>query len=339
MRVRAMVAVGLSTLAIGALAGCTATGPTSTPTTVTPEYMAHTVDSCGLELTFESAPERTVTLSQAATEVLLELGLEDRMVGTANLYGAIPEHLLDVYESVPVLAAEIPPLEEILDVEPDFIYGTIGSIFTAAEAGDRAEHRDLGVNVFLSNMNCENSPVEPVPATYDAVFDEIRTIGKIFDVEDNAERFIAKQQAKVDAALTDAKQLTGSPSVLWFFAPYEGIPYVAGASGIPNNVNQLTGTTNVFSDLDTSPWPEVSWEAIVEADPDVIVVADLSERGLPGDSAQEKIDMLKADPASASLTAVLEDRFIVIPGPPMDPSVRSVDVLVDFVAGLQRLGY
>lgn len=333
MKKLSLVAAGSCVMVLVGLTGCADSPEVDVP------KESLTVESCGLELNFDSVPERAVTLSQAATEVMLELGLADQMVGTANLYGAIPDHLRQAYDSVPELAAEIPPLEVILDTNPDFIYGTIGSIFTPAEAGDRAEHQELGVNVFLSNMNCENSPAQPVPATFDAVFDEIRTIGEIFEVEEEAEAFIATQQAKIDAALAEAETLTAAPSVLWFFAPYQGVPYVAGADGIPDNVNKLTGTTNVFSDLDTSPWPEVTWEAIVEADPDVIVVADLSERGLPGDSAQEKIDMLKSDPASASLTAVIEDRFIIIPGPPMDPSVRSVDVLVDFVAGLKELGY
>lgn len=193
MRVRATVMSGIGPLAVAALIGCSSSPP-GRGDRAPGDGGSQVVESCGLELTFESAPERTVTLSQAATEVMLELGLEDRMVGTANLYGAIPDHLLSSYGEVPVLAAEIPPLEEILDTEPDFIYGTIGSIFTPAEAGDRAEMRDLGINVFLSNMNCENSPVDPVPATYDAVFEEIRTIGSIFGVEDRAEKFVAGLQ-------------------------------------------------------------------------------------------------------------------------------------------------
>ncbi|MES6325417.1 ABC transporter substrate-binding protein, partial [Cutibacterium acnes] len=42
-----------------------------------------TVTSCGVSQVFESAPKRAVTLTSTATETMLELGLEKRMVGTA----------------------------------------------------------------------------------------------------------------------------------------------------------------------------------------------------------------------------------------------------------------
>ena len=41
-----------------------------------------TLDNCGTEVTFESAPERVVTIKSSTLELLLALGLEDRIVGT-----------------------------------------------------------------------------------------------------------------------------------------------------------------------------------------------------------------------------------------------------------------
>jgi iron complex transport system substrate-binding protein len=43
-----------------------------------------TIENCGVAVTFAAAPERTVSLDQDSTEILLSLGLEERMVGTAS---------------------------------------------------------------------------------------------------------------------------------------------------------------------------------------------------------------------------------------------------------------
>jgi iron complex transport system substrate-binding protein len=65
----------------------------------------------------------------------------------------------------------------------------------------------------------------------------------------------------------------------------------------------------------------------------VLVLADLS-RGLDGDSAQDKIDALRADPVTAELTAVQQDRLVAVPATEMDPSVRSIDALATLSGAL-----
>ena len=78
----------ISILAVLALSGCGASE------VVEPEATAAggegrtqyplVLENCGHEVTVESAPQRVVSLDQNSTEILLSLGLEDRMVGTAS---------------------------------------------------------------------------------------------------------------------------------------------------------------------------------------------------------------------------------------------------------------
>ena len=42
-------------------------------------------ENCGFTFTYEAPPERAVTLSNNATEVMLALGLEDHMAGTSYM--------------------------------------------------------------------------------------------------------------------------------------------------------------------------------------------------------------------------------------------------------------
>lgn len=42
-----------------------------------------TIKNCGLDITFNKAPERVATVGQNSTEILYSLGLAERVVGTS----------------------------------------------------------------------------------------------------------------------------------------------------------------------------------------------------------------------------------------------------------------
>jgi iron complex transport system substrate-binding protein len=67
------------------------------------------------------------------------------------------------------------------------------------------------------------------------------------------------------------------------------------------------------------------------------VLADL-ERGGDGDSAEAKIRFLESDPVARQLTAVKEQRYVVLGGTTMDPSIRNVDGIEQLADGLRELG-
>ncbi len=55
------------------------------------------ITNCGVQQWVPDAPERAVTMNQGATEVMLALGLEDRMVGTAYLDDYIYPELVSLW--------------------------------------------------------------------------------------------------------------------------------------------------------------------------------------------------------------------------------------------------
>jgi iron complex transport system substrate-binding protein len=104
---------------------------------------------------------------------------------------------------------------------------------------------------------------------------------------------------------------------------------------LPQHISELVGVRNIFDDASTK-WPEVSWEAVADRNPDVIILADLT-RGEPGDTAKEKIDLLKKDPLTSKLDAVVNNRFVIVPGRYMDPSYGSAYAVPDLAEGLVEL--
>jgi len=308
-----------------ALAGCSATAPADDASpSGTSATGPTTLTSCGTRLTVPSPPERAVTLEQGATEVMLALGLQDRMVGTSYLTDAVAPEWRDAYAQVPVLAAQYPTTEQLREAEPDFVYSMRASAFASDAAGNRQELVGLGVPAYLSANDCEDPALVPGEVGFDAILGEVSDIARVFGVEQRGRELVADQRATLAQVTADAPA-TGKPSVVWLYSSINGAPVVSGGNGLAETMGRVAGATNAFADLDAQ-WGETSWDEIAQRDPDVIVVADLS-RGLPGDSADDKIDQLRSDAVTKGLSAVRDDHLIAVPATELDPSVRSIDAL------------
>ncbi|GAA3383958.1 ABC transporter substrate-binding protein [Streptomyces racemochromogenes] len=337
--VRSALALTLATLAL-ATAGCSTAGGGGSGAAAAPgAAAAASVTSCGTPLTVTAPPERAVALDQASTETLLELGLQDRMAGTANLKTKVPPQYEAAYAGIPVIAPKIATGEQLRAALPDFVVAGSADLFTADRAGTREELAALKVPAFVSAVDCpDRNPAGKSP--FELLFSDYENLGRVFGAEERAGRLAAEQRAAVaKAAETGAEVSRGAdrPTVVYLYSVFNGMPYVAGKSGLPSEMSRIVGARNAFDDVD-GDWPEVSWEEVAERDPDFIVIGDLSERGRPGDSAAEKRAVMARHPVVSRLGAVRDGRIIEVPGIELDPSVRSVHALGLLAAGLKDLG-
>ncbi|MDG4764927.1 ABC transporter substrate-binding protein [Solwaraspora sp. WMMD406] len=328
----------MTAVAVLALAGCAGTESseadrrTAAPGAGAASYPL-TITNCGTDVTFERAPQRVVTLNQTAAEILIHLGVGDRIVGSGYEIYEPPQDIAEQYEKIPILSAHGQPInhEKLLEAQPEFVYTSFGSFLTAAQSGDREQLHELGVPTYVTELDC-TLHVSVADADFRMLYDEYRQLGTIFDVPAAGEELAAEQQAVVDEALSTIESQDTPLKVLWFYSTYDGTPWAAGPGGLPQHVSDLVGVENIFEDASTK-WAEVSWDEVAARDPDVIILADLT-RGEPNDTALEKIDLLKKDPLTRNLAAVADDRFITIPGAQMDPSYGSVYMVPALVEGL-----
>jgi ABC-type Fe3+-hydroxamate transport system substrate-binding protein len=316
--------------------GCSASGGDS-PSADKAAAQETTVTSCGQKLSFSNPPKRAVTLDQSSTEVLLELGLKGRVVGTSNLKTKIAKEYADAYADVPVLSPKILTSEQLRSATPDFVVAGFTDYFTKDMVGTREELAELDLPSYVSTVDCPKDN-DPGRSPFDLLFKDYDNLGKIFGVEDRARELVQEQRATLDTAAEVADDVKGEPTVVWVYSVYGDTPYVAGKSAMPSEMSRIVGARNVFDDVDED-WPSVSWEEVAERNPDFIVIGDLSERGKPGDSAQDKLAAMRKNPVMSKLEAVTENRIIEIPGTEMDPSVRTVSALPRLTDGMKDLGY
>lgn len=301
-----------------------------------------TVDNCGDEVTVDAPPEQAVSLDQGSTEILLSLGLEDRIAGTATWTDPIMEGLEEAGEDVPRLAENQPSFESVLDTEPDFASASFVSTLGQGGVATRDQFEDLGVPAYVSPSDCawgkdndsggDGSRSEAL--TLDAVYEEIDDLAHLFDVEDRGDELVGELQGRVDTATADLD--ASDVSLMYWFANSES-PFLAGCCGAPGAITEETGTGNAFDDTEDE-WPQINWETVADRDPDAIVVGDLTRDSQTAESAEEKIAFLEDNPATSNLTAVQEERYILLSGQAMNPSIRTVEGVEQVADGLRDLG-
>lgn len=300
--------------------GVTASSGTTASATTYPL----TLDSCGVEVTVDAAPQRVLTIKSSTTEMLLALGLADRIAATAFLDGPVPEWLSDAAAGNEAVASPLstqaPGAEAVTEVEPDLVYAGWESNLTAESAGDRGTLATLGVASYVSPSACKGEAYMPDPLTFDDVFADITEVGTIFDVQASAAELVAQQRAELEAVVPDDRGLTA----LWYSSGTD-IPYVGAGIGAPQMIMDAAGLTNVAADVHDT-WTPFGWEDVVAADPDVIVLVDAA-----WNTADSKIAMLEENPATANLNAVQEQRYVVIPFAATEAGVRNVSAVSDVV--------
>lgn len=294
----------------------------------TPAHAQHplTVENCGTTVSIPTPPERVVTIKSTATEMLLALGLGEKIVGTGFQDGPVPAQWAPETE-LPVLAERVPSQEVVLEAEPDFVYGGWESNFAADAAGTRDSLHALGVATYVAPTACRGEADRPEKIGFDDIFAQIREMGRIFAVEDRAEALVAEQQALLET-INPASGLTA----LWWSSA-TSVPYVGGGLGGPQMTMEALGIANIFADIPDT-WASANWEAIVDADPDILILVDAE-----WNSADQKIRLLNENPATANLTAVLNENYLVIPFPAAEPGVRSIPATRDLAGQLAALDF
>ncbi|WP_328312577.1 ABC transporter substrate-binding protein [Streptomyces sp. NBC_00442] len=285
----------------------------------------YTVTNCGVTTTYTAPPKRAVTMNQHATEVMLELGLAKSLAATAYMDDEVlPRYAAD-YRSVPVLAAEYPSYEKLLSVNPDFVYGGYASAFAASEGRGREALAKSGIT---SRLNVENCP-HGAATTMDDVYREVREVGRTFGVADRAESWVTSAQAT--NARTRTAREGAEPVPVFVYDSGDKTAFTVGGKGIGNDIVTRAGGRNVFADdLSTTSFGDASWENVVARAPETILILDYG-----GTSAEAKKKRLRDDPALASVPAVKNNSFAVLPLSDMVTGVRAPDAVTKLATQLR----
>lgn len=298
------------------------------------------LERCDRTITVEQRPENIVSLNQGSTEILLSLGVADRMAGAAGWTDPILPSLETENDKVERLADQAPSLETVLNTEPDLVTASFFNTLSEGGVATPEQLADIGVPAYLSSVECEKSDfgggdgARSEPLEMDSIHTEVRDLAMLVDEQDAGEELVASLEERMAEA--EKSQAAPDTSVVYWFANAES-PYVAGGYGGPEIASRALGLDNAFA-AEQAEWPQISWEAIAAEDPDVLVLGDLTRESQTAESAAAKIEFLESNPVTREMSAVQNQRYIAVTGAELNPSIRTVDLVENMAAGLQELG-
>ncbi|MDD2032001.1 ABC transporter substrate-binding protein [Pseudomonas sp. 39167] len=287
-----------------------------------------TIQSCNREVTFNQAPKHAVSHDINMTQMMLALGLKSRMVGYSGISGwkSVTPDMEKILDGLPELAAKYPSVETLLNANVDFFFA--GWDYGMRVGGDLTPRtlQPLGINVYELTESCAFVMKRP-PATLEDTYNDLRNLGRIFDVQDRANELIASMQAQVAQV---RKQLPADRPRVFLYDSGEDRAMTSGRLGMPQALIDAAGGRNILDDVQTS-WTRVSWENVVERNPEVIVIVDYGEV-----SAEQKQQFLLNNPALQSVDAIKHRRFIVIPYVQATPGIDNVLAVQTLAKGFHR---
>ncbi|CAI8733175.1 iron complex transport system substrate-binding protein [Pseudomonas sp. IT-P2] len=275
-----------------------------------------TIQSCNREVTFKQAPKHAVSHDINMTQMMLALGLKSKMAGYSGVSGwkSVTPEMQSLLDGLPELAAKYPSVETLLNANVDFFFA--GWDYGMRVGGDLTPQtlQPLGINVYELTESCAFVMKRPA-ATLDDTYNDLRNLGKIFDVQDRANALIADMQSQVAAV---RKDLPAEKPRVFLYDSGEDRAMTSGRLGMPQALIDAAGGRNVLDDVEAS-WTRVNWETVVERNPQVIVIVDYSEI-----TAEQKIEFLLKNKALQSVDAIRNQRFIVIPYVQATPGIDNV---------------
>jgi iron complex transport system substrate-binding protein len=339
----AAVLAGASLALTTALAGCS--GPVS-PAKDSPASGAATsgaggypvtVENCGTSTTYTKAPTRAVSNDINTTEDMLALGLGSHMAGDFGVNGdgpagkPVPQEYAAAFHQVRDVSPKYFTLEPLVGLHPDFLFAGWNYGLQTGTDLTPAGLAGYGIKTLALTESCAHVQSGTSSVGIDDTYQDLGNLGRIFDVEPKAQRLITSMKAEVAAARARTARL--APVRVFDYDSGRSAPFTAPGLAMPNALISLGGGKNIFSGLKQS-WTSVSWEQVVAADPQCIIINDY---GTP--TAAQKEKFLETSPTTKNITAVKNRCFLTLSYDEVTPGPRNAEAVTAIARWLHPAAY
>ncbi|QKW10427.1 ABC transporter substrate-binding protein [Streptomyces sp. NA04227] len=291
-----------------------------------------TVQRCGESVKYK-VPQRAVAYEGGSADKLFSLGLTKHVHGYVMPPANPPvseSPWASEYAKVKMLSDDLLNKELVVQAKSDFVVAGWNSGFSDQRGITPKILDKLGVQSFMHTESCFNYPGHPQRMTpFKALYSDLERLGKIFRVEKKATEVVAGLKKRVSAV--EAKSPKGERVPVFLYDSGTDQPFTAGSQVPPNDIIKSAGGRNIFDQLDQR-WTQVGWEAVTEAEPEVVVILDYGDQ-----PAREKIAFLKKSPKTRELPAVKKNNFFVLNYNEGISGPRNIDGLEKFGKYLREL--
>lgn len=203
------------------------------------------------DITLDAQPVRIVSLSPTATEMLYAIGAGDQVVAVDEFSNYPPE----AAALGTALSGYEPNIESISTYEPDLVIASY-------DPGGLVEQLNLlGIPVLINDA----------ATSFDSVYEQIEQLGVLTGHIDQAVQLTAQLQADIQTAVASID----IPGSLSYYYELDNTYYSVTSNTFIGQIFGLFGLRNIADSAEAgNDYPQLSAEAIVSSNPDLIFLAD-----------------------------------------------------------------
>ena len=278
------------------------------------------VDSCNRTVTFDSPPQRAISNDVNLTEMMLVLGLSDKMVGYTGISGwkTLDEEMRLGVKQLPELSPKYPTKEVLVGADADFFFA--GWNYGMKVGGEVTPEtlKPFGINVYELTESCIHIMTKK-KVSMDDMYNDLLNLGLIFQIENRAKNI-------VDAYRSDLNNFTKklepiATKKVFVYDSGEDTPFTAGRYAMPTALIEAAGGINIMDDFQKS-WGTVTWEEVIDRNPEVVVIVNYGKV-----TAEQKRKFMMSNPAFANIDAVKNDRFVTLEYVEATPGPRNIKAI------------
>lgn len=244
-------------------------------------------DREGNEFTLPKKVEKIISTAPSNTEVLVELGLSDKLVAI-DKYSADVE---GINADLPQIDFRNPDAETLISLEPDIIIAS--------------GHNKVGDEDPFQLVKEAGIPVVYIPSSYsiDGIYGDIEFIAEITGTEKQGTEIIENMKKEVEAIREIGDKITDKKKVYFEIGSTPSL-YSFGKDTFLNEMIQIIGAENIFANEDS--WISPTPESVIDANPDVILT------NVPDTDGVSAVDEIKSREGWDSITAIKEGQIYSI---------------------------
>jgi iron complex transport system substrate-binding protein len=288
LAVLAVAVVGMARPSAAALQSSEAT-----PAAPTPHLPATVTDVNGKQVTVSDV-SRIVPLSGDVAEIVWDLGLGSNIVG------------VDVSAVYPPELTKLPQIgferqlsaEGILSLNPTLVIGK----------------EQAGPVTVLDQVRAAGVPVLIVhePQTIDAPAAKIRAVAAALGLQPEGETLATRTQLAIDSARALAASATSKPTVLFLYVRAGGTQLIGGKGSVADAMIEAAGGTDAGVAAGIQGFEPITAEAVVAAQPDVIIVPQSGLDSIGGLDALLQIPGVAETPAAKNNRILAYDDLLLL---------------------------
>ena len=278
------------------------------------------VNSCNRTVSFDSPPQRAISNDVNLTEMMLVLGLSDKMVGYTGISGwkTLDEEMRLGVKQLPELSPKYPTKEVLVGADADFFFA--GWNYGMKVGGEVTPEtlKPFGINVYELTESCIHIMTKK-KVSMDDMYNDLLNLGLIFQIENRAKKL-------VDAYRSDLNNFTQklepiAAKKVFVYDSGEDTPFTAGRYAMPTALIEAAGGINIMDDFQKS-WGTVTWEEVIDRNPEIVVIVNYGKV-----TAEQKRKFMMSNPAFANIDAVKNDRFVILEYVEATPGPRNIKAI------------